>query len=206
MNDTRDLVLRGQLLMKLLRACLNFLLIAFAASPSYAQMECKCHSKQPAMVRMHNKIGFTGCGNCHKKDENLMSKRNEKAPGAEADLAKRKREDKYCIPCHDSQGPARKENQPEKASMGISSSLYCPKDKLKFPAGSKTCSKCGGALLNVDELMERSHSSPSNEICMECHMAEEVRQIKRHTIFNNEKLKKCLDCHTGHNDCGSCHH
>ena len=194
--------------MKLLRACTNIFSIVFiiAVSPSYAQMECKCHSKQPAMRRMHERIGITGCGNCHKKEENLMSKRNEKDSSADADLAKRKKEDSFCIPCHDSQGSTRKGIQAEKVAVGISGSLYCPKDKLRFPAGSRSCSRCGGALLNVDELMERSRNSPSNEICMQCHIPEEVRQIKRHTIFNNEKLKKCLDCHTGHNDCGGCHH
>jgi hypothetical protein len=135
-----------------------------------------------------------------------MSKRNERDPGADANLAKRKREDKFCIPCHDSQGSARKEIPPQKVAMGISGSLYCPKDKLRFSAGSKACLNCGGALLNMDELMASSRNSPSNEICVECHMADEVHQITRHSIFNKEKLNKCLDCHTGHSDCGSCHH
>lgn len=194
--------------MKSVKVCsiVFFVTLAIAIAPGYAQMECKCHSKQPAMRRMHKLIGMTGCGNCHKKDENLMSKKNEQDSTAKVDLAKRIREDKLCIPCHDSQGAIKKAIYSEKNTMGISGMLYCPKDKLTFSPDNQSCSKCGGALLNIDELMARSRRSPSNEICMECHRMEEVRQIKRHTIFNNDKLEKCLDCHKGHDDCGSCHH
>jgi len=181
-------------------------LMTFAASSSYAQMQCICHSKQPAMKRMHEAIGTTGCGNCHTKSENLMSRKDGKDSTAKADLAKRKGEDKFCGPCHDSQGAIKKEIRSGKDAKGIAGTLYCPKDKLQFSADSKSCSKCGGTLLNIDEVMARSRRNPSNEICTECHMAEEVRQIKRHTIFNSDKLGRCLDCHKGHDDCSSCHH
>jgi len=158
------------------------------------------------MKHMHEIIGVTNCGDCHKKNENLMSKKTEKDSATKANLAKRISEDNFCVPCHDSQGGIKKEIYSNKSAMGISGTLYCPKDKLSFSPDNKACSKCGGNLLNMDELMARSRRNPSNEICMECHLVEEVRQIKRHTLFNNDKLGKCLDCHKGHNDCGSCHH
>ncbi len=202
------LFLGGKLPVKNFKAYSAILLTAFiiVVSPSYAQMQCICHSKQPAMRRMHETIGMTGCGNCHKQNENLMSKRNAKDSATKASLAKRIREDESCVPCHDSQGAIKKEIHSSKSTMGISGTLYCPKDKLRFSPDIKSCSKCGGILLNIDEIMTKSRKSPSNEICMECHRVEEVQQIERHTIFNNEKLRKCLDCHKGHDDCGSCHH
>lgn len=194
--------------MQFMKVCsiVFWMALTIAISPAYAQMECICHSKQPAMRRMHETIGMTGCGNCHKKDENLMSKRNEKDSVTKTNMAKRLGEDKFCVPCHDSQGVIKKEIYSNKSTMGISGTLYCPKDKLRFSPDNKLCSKCGGTLLNIDELMARSRRSPSNEICMECHLMEEVRQIKQHTIFNNDTPGKCLDCHKGHDDCGSCHH
>jgi hypothetical protein len=198
--------------MKCLRLFSTVLLMTgiLAISPGFAQMnsakkECKCHSKQPAMKRMHETIGFNGCGNCHSKNENLMSGRNQVDPNRTAVLAKRIGEDQACIPCHDSQGMLKKEVHSGQGIPNISGTLFCPKDKLRFSAGTALCSKCGGSLLNINELTERSHRNPSNEICMECHRMEEVQQIRRHTIFNATKLKQCLDCHEGHDDCGSCH-
>ncbi len=194
--------------MKSLRTCSNIVLMTFiiGISHSYAQMQCVCHSKQPAMRRMHEQIGIKDCGNCHKKDEDLMSKKTEKDSSVKANLAKRFRDDTFCAPCHDSQGSVKKGIQDRTTNMAISGTLYCPKDRMKFSPDSRFCSKCGGALLNINELMAQSRKTPSNGICVECHMTEEVQQIKRHAIFNNEKLKQCLDCHQGHNDCGSCHH
>ncbi len=177
-----------------------------ATAPSNAQMQCICHSKQPAMKRMHEMTGKTGCGNCHTKDENLMSKREGKDPAAKANTERRQKEDRLCVPCHSKKEGIAKEAGLNKDAMGISGTLYCPKDKLKLPPDSKRCPKCSGPLLNMDALMATSAQSPSNDICMNCHLSEEIQQIKRHTIFNNEKLKKCLDCHTGHSDCGNCHH
>lgn len=199
--------------MKFLRPWATALLIAgiLAISPCFAQMnsakkECRCHSKQPAMKRMHETIGFAGCGNCHSKNENLMSGRNQVDPNRKAVLAKRIGGDQYCIPCHDSQGKLKKAVHSGTGIPSIMGTRYCPKDKLRFSAGTQLCSKCGGSLLSINEVTQRSHQNPSNEICMECHRMEEVQQIKRHTIFNANKLKQCLDCHGGHDDCGSCHH
>lgn len=177
-----------------------------AAPHLYSQVECICHSKQPAMKRMHETTGMTVCGNCHKKNENLMSKRGKDDIAGKASLAKRIREDTSCVPCHDSQGVIKNDVLFNTSAMSIADTLYCPKDKLKLPPSNKSCPICGGILLNINEMMARSRSNPSNEVCKECHMVEEVQQIKRHSIFNHEKLGKCLDCHAGHDDCGSCHH
>ena len=45
-----------------------FISVSANASPK----GCKCHSKNPAMRRMHEIIGFKNCGNCHGKNEDLM--------------------------------------------------------------------------------------------------------------------------------------
>jgi hypothetical protein len=183
----------------------TILLILVAGIPSYAQMECKCHSKQPAMKHMHETIGFSGCGNCHTKNENLMSIRGRKDPDMKTRLATRIKTDNSCIPCHDSEGSVRKEVHSGDSATDIAGTLYCPKDKIRFSSGTESCSKCGGVLINISEVMERSRENPSNGICSECHRMEEVQQISWHTIFNSTKLKRCLDCHEGHDDCGSCH-
>jgi hypothetical protein len=199
--------------MKSLRRCSIALSIAWilAVLPCFAQMnsaqeECRCHSKQPAIKRMHETIGFNGCGNCHAKNEDLMSRKDRPDPGKKAVLAKRIREDTFCVPCHDSNGSVKKEIYAGKREMTISGTSFCPKDKLRFAAGTKSCSKCGGPLININQVMAISSKNPSNEICIGCHAMEEVIQIDRHKIYNNNKLSKCLDCHKGHDDCGSCHH
>ena len=182
------------------------LLAIIPAYPSYAQKECKCHSKQPAMKRMHEITGFANCGDCHSKNENLMSGKNKNGNTAKRDLSKRFKDDKFCIPCHSPDGLIKKEIFAGIEKIRISGTLFCPKDKARFPAGTNACAKCGGSLINIDESMERSRKNPSNGICIECHPMEEVHKIKRHGIFNAEKLQRCLDCHEGHDDCGSCHH
>ena len=84
-------------------------ILGISVLPSYAQMECKCHSKQPSMKRMHEITGFSRCGDCHSKNENLMSGNRNTSPDRKADLAKRIREDKACIPCHEPDGQVKKE-------------------------------------------------------------------------------------------------
>jgi hypothetical protein len=191
--------------MKFIMTALLLMLMA-STLPSYAQMECKCHSKQPAMRRMHEIIGFSGCQNCHTKRENLMSGDRKTGPERKSDLARRIREDKTCIPCHESEGTVKKEIYSNRTMMEISGTLYCPKDKMKYSSGTKTCSKCGGPLLDINALMAQSRTNPSNEICRKCHMKEEVQQIRQHIALSPDVMNRCLDCHKGHNDCGSCHH
>jgi len=183
------------------------LLMAVSVCPAYEQKECRCHSKRSAMKRMHEAIGFANCGNCHSKSENLMSgNRNTNNDAAQTISKKRFTEDQFCIPCHDSQG-AMKKNMPAGVDrMNISGTLYCAKDKLRFPAGTKSCPNCGSSLININEFMEKSRAKPSNQICMECHLPNDVQAVKRHGLFNAAKLQRCLDCHKGHDNCGGCHH
>lgn len=62
--------------------------------------ECKvCHSKNPAMVRMHKAVQATeiGCFDCHRVGEKLMGKGQPKDP---ASLVKRRVADPLCVECH----------------------------------------------------------------------------------------------------------
>ena len=158
------------------------------------------------MRRMNEIIGFSGCGDCHAKGENLMSANRKASLDRKADLAKRIRTDKACIPCHDSNGLVKKEVYRNSKRMGISGTLYCPKDKVSFSPGTRACSKCGGTLLDVNALMARSRANPSNEICAKCHLTQEIQQVKQHAALKPDVVNGCLDCHRGHNDCASCHH
>lgn len=153
---------------------------------------------------MHETIGFKNCGDCHSKSENLMS--GKSANAGRNDFSQRFREDRFCLPCHDSSGAVKKDPPGAIQKISISGTLFCPKDKSRFPAGTRACAKCGGSLINIDESMEKSRKNPSNGICVECHPMEEVHKIERHGIFNAQKLQRCLDCREGHDDCGSCHH
>ena len=170
------------------------------------QPECRCHSRNPAMKRMHEAIGFRNCGNCHARDENLMSGKPRSAAGIGDRLKNRFKEDRFCVPCHNSEGTVKRESSPASERMNISGTYYCPKDKLRLSAGSTSCPECGGKLIDINAAMEQSRTSPSNEVCIECHLIADVNAISRHQLFNADKLKKCLDCHRGHDDCGSCHH
>jgi len=185
---------------------LSILLMLFNAFPSYAQPGCQCHSDQPGMKRMHEVIGFKDCANCHSKDENLMSGEEKKDGNPRQRLGIRFQTDGFCNPCHDSEGLLKKARFGADSHKPISGTLFCPKDGLSYPAGTKVCSECGGVLLNIDELMERSHTSPSNDVCLACHTMEQVKKTESHSNFREDKLAMCIDCHAGHEDCGSCHH
>lgn len=71
-----------------------------AGSNSAAAFQCKvCHSKNPAMVRMHKatQAKDIGCFDCHKVGEKLMGKSQPKDP---ASLLKRRITDPMCVGCH----------------------------------------------------------------------------------------------------------
>ena len=72
---------------------------SFALFTGMAQaFECKvCHSKNPAMVRMHKSVQGRGCFDCHKVGEKLMGKGLPKDPDT---LRKRRVSDPLCIECH----------------------------------------------------------------------------------------------------------
>ena len=60
--------------------------------------ECnECHSKNRAMVKMHQAVRGQGCFGCHKVGDKLMGKGQPKDMGS---LIKRRISDEHCIPCH----------------------------------------------------------------------------------------------------------
>ena len=76
-----------------------FFLIA-AGSGSALAFQCNvCHSKNPAMVRMHKatQAKDIGCFDCHKVGEKLMGKSQ---PKDMASLLKRRATDPMCVGCH----------------------------------------------------------------------------------------------------------
>jgi hypothetical protein len=84
-------------------ACCALLLCALFISDNTARaFECNvCHSKNPAMVRMHKatQAKGIGCFDCHKVGEKLMGKGRPK--DRESSL-KRRVADPACVECHNS--------------------------------------------------------------------------------------------------------
>jgi len=87
--------------MKRLKITSPLILCALFAAGSTAQaFECKvCHSKNPAMVKMHKAVQATeiGCFDCHKVGEKLMGKSQ---PKDLASLLKRRASEPICAQCH----------------------------------------------------------------------------------------------------------
>jgi hypothetical protein len=72
-------------------------LLLFAAQPALA-FECKvCHSKNPAMVRMHKALQGRNCFDCHKMGEKLMGKGIPKDKAAQM---QRRATEEICFECH----------------------------------------------------------------------------------------------------------
>ena len=74
--------------------------LAIAVPGTVTAMECNvCHSKNPAMVRMHaaTKLKEIGCFDCHKIGEKLMGKGQ---PKDRESLLKRRVTDASCMNCH----------------------------------------------------------------------------------------------------------
>jgi len=77
-----------------------FLSLWSVAATTVHGFQCNvCHSKNPAMVRMHKAIQAReiGCFNCHKAGEKLLGKAQPK--DREASLARRP-VDLPCMECH----------------------------------------------------------------------------------------------------------
>jgi len=68
--------------------------------------ECNiCHSKNPAMVKMHQALKGQGCFGCHKVGAKLMGKGQ---PKDHERLLKRRQTEEMCLPCH---GASQKEGR-----------------------------------------------------------------------------------------------
>ena len=76
---------------------LTIMLLLLSVSSGYA-FQCKeCHSKNPAMVRMHKALQGLGCFDCHKMGEKLMGKG---VPKDETAQLQRRSTDPICLECH----------------------------------------------------------------------------------------------------------
>lgn len=58
----------------------------------------ECHSKNPALVRMHKALQGRGCFDCHKMGEKLMGKGIPKDKAAQV---RRRATDPLCFECHE---------------------------------------------------------------------------------------------------------
>ena len=78
------------------RAVLFFLFLL--ANQTAHAFECnECHSKNPAMVRMHQAVQGRDCFGCHKIGEKLMGKGIPRDKSAQL---KRRETDPLCVECH----------------------------------------------------------------------------------------------------------
>lgn len=76
------------------------IIVAFLAvsATSASAFQCnECHSKNPAMVRMHEALRGRGCFDCHKVGEKLMGKGQPKDRNS---LLQRRGSDPLCVECH----------------------------------------------------------------------------------------------------------
>ncbi|CAH2031489.1 cytochrome c3 family protein [Trichlorobacter ammonificans] len=82
-----------------MRRLLFPLLLVLTVVPATATaFECTvCHSKNPAMVKMHAAARGQGCFGCHRVGERLMGK---KQPKDRESLLARRQIDTTCLPCH----------------------------------------------------------------------------------------------------------
>lgn len=72
-------------------------LTLLVATNAYS-FECNvCHSKNPAMVKMHTALRGQGCFGCHKVGEKLMGKGQ---PKDKQSLLQRRQVEVLCLPCH----------------------------------------------------------------------------------------------------------
>jgi hypothetical protein len=80
--------------MKILLPALALFLLAQSA----LAFECnECHSKNPAMVRMHEALKGRWCFDCHRMGEKLMGKG---VPKDKAAQIKRRESEQICFECH----------------------------------------------------------------------------------------------------------
>jgi hypothetical protein len=74
------------------------LFILLLTSMRALAFECNvCHSKNPAMVKMHKAVRGRNCFDCHKIGEKLMGKAQ---PKDRESLLRRRASDPLCVECH----------------------------------------------------------------------------------------------------------
>lgn len=67
------------------------------ATSAFAFQCNECHSKNPAMVKMHKALQGRNCFDCHKIGEKLMGKA---VPKDKSSQIKRRESDPLCQECH----------------------------------------------------------------------------------------------------------
>ena len=72
-------------------------LLLLVAQSSYGFQCNECHSKNPAMVRMHKALQGRNCFDCHQIGEKLMGKG---IPKDKASQLQRQTTDPLCFECH----------------------------------------------------------------------------------------------------------
>ena len=76
----------------------TFVLLSLLVVPAAYGFECnECHSKNPAMVKMHDALKGRNCFDCHKIGEKLMGKA---VPKDRASQMKRRQTEAICLECH----------------------------------------------------------------------------------------------------------
>jgi len=84
-----------------MKKLISALALVFAAQTAFG-FQCKeCHSKNPAMVRMHAALQGRGCFDCHKVGDRLMGKGIPKDKSAQM---QRRASEPVCLECHKKQG------------------------------------------------------------------------------------------------------
>ena len=81
-----------------MRLLVQALLLSVIVTARADAFECNvCHSKNPAMVRMHQALKGQSCFGCHKMGAKLMGKGLSKDKES---LLKRRQTEDVCLPCH----------------------------------------------------------------------------------------------------------
>ena len=80
-----------------MKKALPLIMFLLAAQTAFAFQCNECHSKNPAMVRMHHAVQGRDCFACHKIGEKLMGKG---IPRDKAAQLKRRLSDPLCVECH----------------------------------------------------------------------------------------------------------
>ncbi|GFO53556.1 hypothetical protein GMSM_05630 [Geomonas sp. Red276] len=80
-----------------MKKVLTLVALLLVSQSAYA-FEChECHSKNPAMVKMHKALEGRNCFDCHKIGEKLMGKAVPKDKSAQL---RRSQTDPMCVECH----------------------------------------------------------------------------------------------------------
>lgn len=62
---------------------------------------CYCHSKNKAMVKMHDEFGVADCSKCHANTEDTIKPKSDINKAEQVkETAKRKKTEKICRECH----------------------------------------------------------------------------------------------------------